>query len=100
MGIFTEINVLPTLPIEYESHDMGGQGNSKFCNLHYLFVDSCNLSAHLPPCCICANASILDHPLLAPDTQGNKLPTEYQCNIKHHGHILVEYLIQCKLRYQ
>ena len=75
----------------------------RFCNLHYLhylFIDSCNLLAHLHPCCIRANASILDHPLLAHDTQGNKLPTEYQYNIKHHGHILVQRLTQCKLRYQ
>ena len=100
---------LPTLPIEYglhflfELYNMGGQGTFRFCNLHYLhylFIDSCNLLAHLPPCCTRANASILDHPLLAYDTQGNKLPTEYQYNIKHHGHILVQRLTQCKLRYQ
>ena len=76
---------LPTLPIEYglhflfELYNMGGQGTFRFCNLHYLhylFIDSCNLLAHLPPCCTRANASILDHPLLPQCLQGNKLPKQ------------------------
>ena len=76
---------LPTLPIEYglhflfELYNMGGQGTFRFCNLHYLhflFIDSCNLLAHLPPCCTRANASILDHPLLPQYLQGNKLPKQ------------------------
>ena len=58
---------------------LGGQGTFRFCNLHYLhflFIDSCNLLAHLPPCCTRANASILDHPLLPQCLQGNKLPKQ------------------------